>query len=130
MSLTPDPTPGDAGASAAGWGDVLRNRRFLALWSAQIVSQVAGNAALYALTLLIVEASGGSSTSVSLLYLAFLAPAVVLSPLAGIVVDRVDRRGVLIWSNVVRAAAFGVVALAPGMPIVAYVMVQIGRAHV
>lgn len=119
------PATAPGATPAAGWGDVLRNRRFLALWSAQIVSQLAGNAALYALTVLIVEASGGSSTATSLLYLAFLGPAVFLSPLAGIVVDRVDRRGILIWSNVIRAAAFGVIVLLPGQLALAYAMVLV-----
>ena len=44
--------------------------------------------------------------SVSLLFLSFLGPAVLLSAPAGVVADRFDRRHILIVTNLIRAAAF------------------------
>jgi MFS family permease len=56
---------------------------------------------LYGLTVLVVE-STNSNTAVSLLILSFLVPAVVLSAVAGVYVDRIDRRLILIVTNLVR----------------------------
>src|SRR3990172_5772192 len=68
---------------------VLRNRRFLALWLAQVASQIGGNMVLFGLTVL-VSARTNSNSAVSLLILSFLVPAVVFSALAGVYVDRLQ----------------------------------------
>jgi MFS family permease len=86
-------------------GGVLRNRKFLALWLAQVASQIGGNMVLFGLTVMVADISG-TSTSVSLLLLSFLVPAVVFSAPAGVFVDRIDRRLVLIATNVARGAVF------------------------
>ena len=86
-------------------GGVLRNRRFLALWLAQVASQIGGNMVLFGLTVMVADIAG-SSASVSLLILTFLVPAVVFSAPAGVFVDRVDRRIVLVATNVARGGVF------------------------
>ncbi|HUR16971.1 MAG TPA: MFS transporter [Candidatus Limnocylindrales bacterium] len=85
--------------------NVLRNRRFLALWVAQVVTQVGGNMVLYGLTVQVFGLTR-SSTSVSLLILSFLVPAVIFGAVAGVYVDRIDRRLILVATNVLRAAFF------------------------
>ncbi len=94
-----------------GFAVVVRNRRFMSLWFAQIGSQLAANMALYALTLVAFALGGASSTAVSLLFLAFLAPAVLLSAPAGVFVDRFDRRTILLVTNLVRAVAFTLIVV-------------------
>jgi MFS family permease len=84
---------------------VLRNRRFLALWLAQVATQVGANMVLYALTVAIFEQTH-SSTSVSLLILSFLVPAVLFGAVAGVYVDRLDRRMLLVSTNLLRALVF------------------------
>src|ERR671910_32928 len=84
---------------------VLRNRRFLALWVAQLVTQVGGNMVLFGLTVE-VFALTGASTSVSLLILSFLVPAVIFGAIAGVYVDRLDRRRILIVTNAARGVLF------------------------
>ncbi|HEY8168130.1 MAG TPA: MFS transporter [Candidatus Limnocylindrales bacterium] len=86
-------------------GGVLRNRRFLALWLAQVASQIGGNMVLFGLTVMVADISG-TNTSVSLLLLAFLVPAVLFSAPAGVFIDRLDRRLVLIATNLARGVAF------------------------
>jgi MFS family permease len=86
--------------------NVLRNRRFLALWVAQVVTQVGGNMVLYGLTVQVFSITGGSSTSVSLLILSFLVPAVIFGAVAGVYVDRLDRRMILVVTNAIRAGLF------------------------
>jgi MFS family permease len=109
--------------SRAGFAAVARNKRFMALWFAQIGSLLGANMALYALTLVAFTASGGSSTAVSLLFLAFLGPAILLSAPAGVIVDRFDRRTILIVTNLVRAVAFGSMVLFSDQLPLAYVLV-------
>lgn len=86
--------------------EVLRNRRFLALWLAQVVTQVGSNMVLFGLTVQVYVLSGRSNTSVSLLILSFLVPSVIFGAIAGVYVDRLDRRVILVSTNLLRAAAF------------------------
>jgi len=90
--------------------EVLRNRPFLALWLAQAVTQIGGNMVLYGLTVRIYSLTH-STSAVSLLILTFLVPAVLLSAVAGVYVDRLDRRLILIVTNLLRAVMFGVLFL-------------------
>ena len=84
---------------------VLQNRRFSALWLAQSATQVGANMVLFGLTVHIAERTG-STSAVSLMILTFLVPAVVFSAIAGVYVDRYDRRLILIVTNLLRAVAF------------------------
>ncbi len=90
--------------------EVLRNRPFLALWLAQASTQVGGNMVLYGLTVRVFSLTH-STSAVSLLILTFLVPAVLLSAVAGVYVDRLDRRLILIVTNLLRAAMFGLLFL-------------------
>jgi len=103
----PAVAPPTEGGSALA---VFRNRPFLLLWLSQLATQVGGNMVLYGLTVLVFDATG-SNTIVSLLILTFLTPAVIFSALAGVYVDRFDRRKVLVVTNLVRAALFVALAL-------------------
>jgi MFS family permease len=95
---------GEAARQAPGGAfAVLKNRSFLFLWTAQVVTQIGANMVLFGLTVLAHDATSLSST-VSLLFLTFLMPSVLFSALAGVYVDRLDRRWVLIVTNVLRAA--------------------------
>ncbi len=85
--------------------EVLRNKPFLALWLAQASTQIGGNMVLYGLTVLVFSLTN-STSAVSLLVLTFLVPAVLFSAVAGVYVDRLDRRLILIVTNLLRAAMF------------------------
>jgi MFS family permease len=98
-----DPTaaetaPAEGGSAAA----VLRNRPFLLLWLSQLSTQIGVNMVLYGLTVIVLESSNLTS-AVSGLFLTFLVPSVLLSALAGVYVDRIDRRTVLVVTNALRA---------------------------
>ncbi len=100
-------------AVAGGVGAVLRQRSFLLLWLAQVATQIGGNMVIYGLTV-VVFSTTRSNAAVSVLLLTFLAPAVLFSALAGVYVDRLDRRTILVATNVLRALAFLVlVAVGP-----------------
>ena len=85
---------------------VLKNRSFLLLWLAQLLSQVVFNAANYGIIAL-VTAVTHSTTLVGLAIVSFTLPAVPFSLLAGVYVDYLNKRLVLWVSNILRAAAMG-----------------------
>ncbi|HEU4918843.1 MAG TPA: MFS transporter, partial [Candidatus Limnocylindrales bacterium] len=80
---------------------ILRDPAFGRLWFIQAATQVGGNMALYALTIL-VFATTRSNAAVSALVMSFLVPPILLSAVAGVVVDRLDVRWALVVPNAVR----------------------------
>jgi MFS family permease len=100
---------------------VFKNRPFLLLWLAQAATQIGGNMVIFGLTVVISKATG-SVSAVSALILTFLVPAVLFSAVAGVFVDRLDRRLVLIITNVLRGAAFVAVFLVGNNLILIYLL--------
>jgi len=94
------------GGSRGSFRRVLKNRSFLLLWLAQLLSQVVFNAANYGIIAL-VTAITHSTTLVGLAIVSFTLPAVPFSLLAGVYVDYLDKRLVLWVSNILRAIAMG-----------------------
>ena len=92
------------GGSAAEERGLMRNRAFLAIWAAQILSQVAANAVTSALIILVAEITHSNTSSSFLILLAVL-PAILFGIAGGVIVDRSDRRLVVIVTNALRAAA-------------------------
>jgi len=80
---------------------LLRNARFLRLWIGQGTSFVGDAVSMVALVVLVVQVTG-SATAVGGALVARLLPT-ILSPLAGVLADRVDRRRVLVASDLARA---------------------------
>ena len=95
----------EGGADVAQAKRVLRNPKFLALFGSQIFTQVGGNMVLFGLTVTVFGLTD-SNTSVSILLLTFLVPAVIFGAIAGVFVDMFDRRKILIWTNFARGALF------------------------
>jgi Na+/melibiose symporter-like transporter len=85
---------------------VLKNRSFLLLWLAQLLSQVVFNAANYGIIALVTVVTH-STALVGLAIVSFTLPAVPFSLLAGVYVDYLDKRLVLWVSNILRALAMG-----------------------
>lgn len=100
---------------------LLRNRGFLAIWSAQILSMTAANATTSALIVLVAELTK-SNTSSSILIMLAIIPAVLFGVVAGVVVDRTDRKRVLIVTNVLRAVVVGIFLFTRETVAVAYLV--------
>ena len=98
--------------SGAGYGTVLRSRAFLLVWAAQVLSQSAQNIVNYALVVE-VEQLTHSSANVGWVIVSFSLPALLLGPSAGVFVDRVSKRGVLAWTNVLRGILMALYLLVP-----------------
>jgi len=87
-----------------GYLRVLReNRNFRRLWYGQIVSQLGDWLDSIALFTLLLNLTG-SGQAVGLLFLAEFLPGALIGPFAGVIVDRLPRRLVLIASDFGRAA--------------------------
>lgn len=87
----------------ASFADVLRNRDFLALWLGQVISQI-GDSFTYLALLITVNRLTGSTIAMGIMVISLSLPQLVLSFVAGVVVDRVDRRHVMIVSDLLRGA--------------------------
>lgn len=77
------------------------NRNYRFLWLGQVVSQLGdwfNSVAIYALLLELT----GTATSVALMIIVQFLPMAVVGPLAGVVVDRVNRRRLMIAADVLR----------------------------
>jgi MFS family permease len=94
----------------AGYKAVLGNRTFLALWLGQVFSQLGDRIVFVAFVAVITQVYGASDRYTSFLYVAFTIPAILLTAIAGVFVDRWPRRAVLVGTNLIRA---GLVALLP-----------------
>jgi MFS family permease len=102
IDLSEERPPGLAPGLPPGTGSIFRDRNFVLLWSAQVLSQLANNMVLAALMAVVVGVTE-SNTANAVLILTFLAPAVVFSALAGVFVERNDARLIMIASNLGRA---------------------------
>ncbi len=97
--------PDAIASSSRGFRTVLRNPLFLRLWIAQLLSQTIMNASNYGLIVLVATQSSHSNFATSLSIVAFALPAAVFAPIAGVLVDRFNRRSVMWLSNLLRAVA-------------------------
>ncbi len=111
--------PPDLGAQdLSGAGSVFRNRSFLLLWTAQVLSQLAGNMVLAALMAIVVGTTG-SNTANAVLILTFLFPAVAFSALAGVIVERSDARLIMLSANLLRAVGIvGFIFVGTNVPLI------------
>ncbi|HEX2078466.1 MAG TPA: MFS transporter [Longimicrobium sp.] len=85
-------------------------RAFLIVWAGQLVSIIGSGLTSFALGVWVFERTG-SATAFAVISVMATVPAILLSPLAGAVVDRHDRRAVLIASDTAAALSTGVLAL-------------------
>lgn len=105
----------------SGFNTLFKNRQFMSLWIAQIFSQFADRAVFVLFVAVLTSGPSqdatiagrhfGAAQLTSLLYVAFTIPAVLLSPVAGVYVDRWSNKAVLAFSNLARAAFVCLIAL-------------------
>jgi MFS family permease len=83
---------------------LLRNNPdYARLWLAQVVSLLGDWFNTIVMSALVSKYSGGSGLAVSAFLLARFIPPLVIGPFAGVLVDRFDRKRLLIFSDVSRA---------------------------
>src|SRR5260370_40028153 len=98
-----------------GFRGALRHTAFRNIWFAQLAAQLADKFLLFSLIILAYKVSGGS-TSVAVTLLAYTVPAALCAPSAGVIADRLDRKQIMLWSNVGRAAAVALIPIGSLIP--------------
>jgi MFS family permease len=78
------------------------NPNFGKLWSAQVVSLLGDWFNTIVLSTRVVNYSDGSGLAISLFLMARFLPPLIVGPFAGVLVDRFDRKRILIYSNILR----------------------------
>ncbi len=81
---------------------VFRNRSFTLLWIGQVVETIGASLTSLAASILVFRLTG-SAASVGLMLMASAAPTILVGLLAGVVVDRYDRKRIMVIADLVRA---------------------------
>jgi DHA3 family macrolide efflux protein-like MFS transporter len=84
------------------FSDVLRIRSVKRLWIAQIVSVFGDFLALFAVISLITFKYHGTPTQIALILVSFLLPLAIISPIAGVYVDKWNLKATMVGSDVIR----------------------------
>ncbi len=93
-------------------GGLWRHRDFLWLWSSQTVSQFGSQVSQLALPIVAIVALRESAFAVAMLGMVEFLPFLLLSLPAGVWVDRLPRRPMLVAADVLRAVALATVPIA------------------
>ena len=102
----------------SAYGPLLRNRDFLRLWASQMVSAMGDWIIVAVLFAFVDQLAGGKSYAISLMMLAKFLPAVLLGFLAGVFIDRLDRKATLIICDLARALLVILLPFSPHLAVV------------
>jgi len=97
-----DPAAPAAAGPAPSAFSVFRKRDFRLLWSAQLVSTV-GTALTDLAAGILVFRETGSAAAVGLMFVATAVPTLLVGLIAGVFVDRYNRRNIMVTADVLRA---------------------------
>lgn len=101
------PSPGEGPLPAAS-GRLFANRAFVRLWTAQCLSSTGDWVGFFAIIAIASDLSGGSAAAISLVVAARMIPGFFLATLGGVIVDRFDRRKVMVVCDIGRAGLLGI----------------------
>ena len=91
-----------AGISAPSMFSVFRNRSFTLLWIGQLISSMGSALTALAASILVYRVTN-SAQSVGLMLIATSGPTLVIGLIAGVFVDRFDRKRIILISDLLRA---------------------------
>jgi MFS transporter, DHA3 family, macrolide efflux protein len=91
------------------------NGPFSAMWLAQVVSSLGDRVHQVALVYLVARATNSSPLALGLVFAAMTLPTVAVGPLAGTLVDRWDRKRVMVASDLIRAGIVCLIPVASGL---------------
>jgi MFS transporter, DHA3 family, macrolide efflux protein len=107
---------------------VFGNRAFRYLWAGQLISGMGSALTTLAASILVFRITG-SALSVGLMLIATAGPTILVGLVAGVFVDRYDRRRILLLSDLLRAILIALIPWLIGVNIAwLYVMVAISSA--
>ena len=111
------PAADAAGGDAAPRWDVFAQPSFRRLWAAGLVATAGVQVGRIGLLLHLLQ-QGSSVLGLALLVATKTLPGALAAPAAGLLVDRLSKRRVMIAADLVRAACLGAVVLAPRLEVI------------
>ena len=90
---------------------IIKNRNFMFLWLGHLISHAGDAVYMIALPWLMLELTGSKSLTSFVAASAYL-PAVFFGLIAGVIVDRYDRKKIMIFSDIIRAILVTVIPIA------------------
>src|SRR5262249_41938378 len=81
---------------------IFRNRSFTLMWTGQLISTVGSSLTSLASSILVLRLTG-SALSVGLMLMATALPSLFVGLIAGVFVDRYDRKRIMITADLLRA---------------------------
>jgi len=106
------------GTRPATFGTLLRHPSFSRLWKAMLVSSLGDWVGFVAVTVLVTDpqiGGGNPAFAVSGVMLARLLPSLVFGPFAGVLVDRFDRKKLMVAADVFRGVAYASMPFLPNL---------------
>ena len=91
------------------------NGAFSAMWLGQVVSSLGDRVHQVALVFLVARATDNSPLALGLVFAAMTVPSFLVGPLAGALVDRWDRKRVMVGSDLIRAGIVGLIPVTSGL---------------
>ena len=120
------PAADDAPEASGGWIErVFGTRRFFALFCVQIVSALGDWVGFFAITVLAASISTQPEVAITLVIAARVIPGLFIAPFIGVVVDRIDRKKVMVTADLMRAVVFvclPLVRTVPGLVVASLVL--------
>lgn|GEM_PF-40826 len=109
-----------------GWVDrVFGSRRFFGLFNVQVISALGDWVGFFAITSLAASISTQPEAAIALVTTARVAPGLFLAPFVGVLVDRFDRRKIMIVADISRAVVFlclPLVQTVPGLILASFIL--------
>jgi MFS family permease len=109
-----------------GWIErVFGTRRFFALFDVQVISALGDWVGFFAITSLAASISSQPEAAIALVTAARVAPGLLLAPFIGVLVDRFDRKRLMVTADISRAAVFMLLPLVqtvPGLILASFVL--------
>ncbi len=107
---------------------VFRNRNFALMWSGQLVSTIGSALTSLAASIYVFRVTG-SAASVGLMLMATAAPSLLVGLIAGVFVDRFDRKRIMIIASLLRAVlVFAIPFLVPLSIVWLYILAALSSA--
>src|SRR6187200_2755631 len=117
---------------ALGVRDVLRIPDYRRLFAGQVVSDIGDGITLFLVLLVINDLTGGSTIAIALMAIAEAVPAFTVGLVAGVYVDRWNRRSIMLAADLLRAGiviTFGLISspeLLPLLFVLGFVQASVG----
>jgi dTMP kinase len=104
---------------------VFGTQRFFALFCVQIISALGDWVGFFAITVLAASISSQPEVAITLVIAARVIPGLFIAPFIGVVVDRIDRKKVMVTADLMRAVVFlclPLVRTVPGLVVASLVL--------